>query len=247
MRLAVAWSRVPRAQDSEHVHTCCSTSIACTCAFEGFETPIHSCAYLRWGLRHGHSDSCRGLPSVLLVHVRLRGLKHPYIHTTLAPLGACRHEGGLGGPERPAPASVSKHLNAASTGKRSKHRSAERSLRSKCSVPFPSPRHGSAPSSSSQEPVVSQPAGRHESKGLELLELRFWVPKPKPESQRRSCAQPRVSHPPNFRIQSLASCHCHYLFLGGLLDQGIGVFEWPNYCTSPHDFVMTAAFIFFFD
>ena len=35
------------------------------------------------------------------------------------------------------------------------------------------------------------------------------------------------------------------LVSGGLHDQGIGVLEWPNYCTSPHDFVMTAAFIFF--
>lgn len=91
----------------------------------------YSCAYSRWGLRHGQSESCRGLPSVLLVHVCPRGLKHPYIHTTLAPLGACRHEGGWGGPERQAPASVSKHQNAASTGKRSKYRGAERSLRSK--------------------------------------------------------------------------------------------------------------------
>ena len=36
------------------------------------------------------------------------------------------------------------------------------------------------------------------------------------------------------------------LVYGGLHDQGIGVLELPDYCTSPRDFVLTAAFIFFY-
>ena len=159
-------------------------------------------------------------PSVLLVLVRLRGLKHPYIHTTLAPLGACRHEGGWGGPSdkhrrafrdtrtRQAPASVP---NTGALSVVCAHI---------CSVPFLLAQARFGPqfllTGASRLPA-SRPtrAERFATSGTPTLGAEAEA-----ESQRRSCAQPRVSLPPNFRIQSLASCHCHYLFLGGCMIKG---------------------------
>ena len=176
MRLAVAWSRVPRAQDSEHVHICCSTSIACTCASLGFETPIHSCACTCGGgcdtvtpilvgacLR---SCLCLCVSGVLNTHAFTQHLHHWGLADTKGVEWARATSTG----ER------SKHQNAASTGKRSKHRSAECSLRS--NFQCLSLRPSTARPPASQEPVVSQQAGRHEPKGLELLELRLCEPKP---------------------------------------------------------------------
>ena len=120
-------SRVLRALDSEQVHSSCSISIACACASQGFETPIHSCAYLRRGLRHFHSDSCRGLPFGLACACASQGFETPIHSRNTCATGGLPTRRGLGA-RATSTGERSKHQNAASAGKHSKHRSAERSL-----------------------------------------------------------------------------------------------------------------------
>ena len=207
-----------------NTYSCCSASIACTCAPKGFETLIHVCAYLLWGCGTVTPILVGACPSVLLVLVRLKGLKHPYIHTTLAPLEACRHEGGWGGgPEQQAPASVrnTRTRQAPASVPNTGHfwNAFQKPLSVVCTPVFPMPfliAQARLPVPHKSQSSPSKPADMSRKVCTSgTLTLRAEA-----DSQHRSCAQPRVLLPTNFRIQSLASCHCHYLFMGGCMIKG---------------------------